>query len=170
MSNGSHGFLGEEFLTWLWFQEETQGGEFTLSRDRIVGISFDDLLVFAPRDDEDVEQQLRKGIPSRSHVARTALRQGHGLAMARVTLAMDQRTWAVTLVGKTLELRSIRWPEDDEDSMSSEARTEDRVSALWDLREIVAALYERFLRVRLAPGYQEGQGQAQAEWMARGVG
>ncbi|HIE70972.1 MAG TPA: hypothetical protein EYP98_12805 [Planctomycetes bacterium] len=34
----THGFLGEEFLTWLWFKWETDGGEFTLSGGRIVGI------------------------------------------------------------------------------------------------------------------------------------
>ena len=30
----SHGFLGEEFLTWLWWKAETAGGEFELSRGR----------------------------------------------------------------------------------------------------------------------------------------
>ena len=25
----THGFLGEEFLTWLWFKWESEGGEFT---------------------------------------------------------------------------------------------------------------------------------------------
>ena len=30
----THGFLGEEFLTWVWFRWETDGGEFTLSTTR----------------------------------------------------------------------------------------------------------------------------------------
>ncbi len=30
----THGWLGEEFLTWLWFRWETDGGEFTLPGGR----------------------------------------------------------------------------------------------------------------------------------------
>ena len=35
----SHGFLGEEFLTWLWFRWENDGGEFTLGGGRVVGVA-----------------------------------------------------------------------------------------------------------------------------------
>ena len=67
-------FLGEEFLTWLWFRIETQGGDFDLPGNRAVGLSFDDFLAFAPRDDDETEHTLKKGTPSRSAEASTALR------------------------------------------------------------------------------------------------
>ncbi|MHC5065518.1 MAG: hypothetical protein ACYTG5_16260, partial [Planctomycetota bacterium] len=60
------GFLGEEFLTWLWYRMENEGGEFNLPGGRVIALSMDDYLCFAPRDDDDTEHSLRRGIPSRS--------------------------------------------------------------------------------------------------------
>ena len=58
-------FLGEEFLTWLWHQTETSGGDFELPGNREVGVSLDDFIAFAPRDDDETEHTLKKGSPSR---------------------------------------------------------------------------------------------------------
>ena len=81
------GFLGEEFLTWLWFRIETEGGDFDLGRDRHVGVSFDDFIAFAPLDNDETEQTLRKGSPSRCAEAAAALRNGRRLTRARLVLA-----------------------------------------------------------------------------------
>ena len=166
MTAGSHGFLGQEFLTWLWFRIETDGGEFTLSRERVVGVSMDDLLQFAPRDDEETSQVLKKGIPSRTAEARVSLQQGHRLAKARLAIACDQRVWSVTLDGATMSLGSVKLPEDDEEATSAEEKTEERVSNLLDLQEIAAELYGLFLRERLAPDYHATGAERQAQWMA----
>ena len=77
-------FLGEEFLTWLWFRIETEGGEFDIGRQRELAVSFDDFIAFAPRDGDETEQTLRKGIPTRSPEASAALRHGHRLTRARL--------------------------------------------------------------------------------------
>ena len=91
----SHGFLGEEFLTWLWFRWETQGGEFTLSGGRVVGVALDDFLTFAALNEDETEQTLRRGLPTRTAEARTALRQGRAPGRAarrgRATVDRDPR-------------------------------------------------------------------------------
>lgn len=166
MTKGSHSFLGQEFLTWLWFQTETQGGEFTISRDRQVGVSLDDLLVFEPRDDTGTTQQLKGCIPSRTHAARLALRQGHRLAKAQLTLAMDCRTWTVTVEGGSLVMGSIKLPEDDAESNSHGEKTEERADNYLDLDAILTELYGQFLEARLAPEYLEVEAKDQAAWMA----
>jgi hypothetical protein len=76
---GSHGFLGEEFLTWIWFRWETDGGEFTLPGGRVVGIALDDFLCFAAPHDDETEQTLRRGLPTR-----TADRQRSGNGATQV--------------------------------------------------------------------------------------
>jgi len=60
----THGFLGEEFLTWLWFRWETQVGEFTLPGGRVVGVVIDDMLNSAEVDwirDPDPVNQPQEG-------------------------------------------------------------------------------------------------------------
>lgn len=166
MSDGSHAFLGQEFLTWLWYQIETNGGEFELSRDRIVGISLDDMLQFAPRDDGETSQLLRKGLPSRTPAARTALQNGQRLAKARLAMATSDREWMFTLDGATLGLGSIKLPEDDEELDSAQERSTERVANLLELHELLGDVYGLFLKERLADDYLTKGAEAQANWMA----
>lgn len=165
-ASATHGFLGEEFLTWLWFRWETDGGEFTLPGGRVVGVALDDFLSFAAPSADETEQTLRRGLPTRTAEARTALRQGRRLRKARLLLAEGSRQWTATLDAPTLALGSVRLPDDDEDCASDADRTADRAANWLAVHEIVHALYGTFLRDRLRPDYLTTTGEAQARWMA----
>lgn len=161
----THGFLGEELLTWLWFRWETEGGEFTLPGGRVVGIALDDLLQFAPHSDDEHTQTLRHGLPTRAPEARTALRQGHRLSHARLLIAEGSRQWSVTLHGAEMRFGSTKLPDDAEECESAIDRTTDRVANWLALHEIVGALYGVFLRVRVGEGWREEAGRM-AAWMS----
>ena len=159
----THGFLGEEFLTWLWFRWETDGGEFSLSGGRVVGIAIDDLLVFAPLGDDDTKQTLAHGMPTRTAEARQALRGGHRVAKARLLIAEGARQWVATIEGATMRI-AAKLPEDAEDCESAEDRNGDRAANWLALHEIVAALFGLFVRARVSEGWQE-EAAAMADWM-----
>lgn len=159
-------FLGEEFLTWLWFRIETDGGEFDLGRNRTVGVSFDDYIAFAPRDDDETEHTLKKGSPSRCAEAAAALHNGRRLRRAKLILGQGEMVWSVTIDGPTMNLLSVKLPEDDPDADSAEERSVDRIRGFLEVQEIVGALYRAFLEQRLAPDYLDRGATAQAEWMA----
>lgn len=160
------GFLGEEFLTWLWFRIETEGGEFDLGEGKILAVSFDDFIAFAPRDDDETEQTLKKGLPSRSLEASAALRNGRRLTRAKLIIAMGELQWTTVLDGPTMNLMSCKLPEDDEDCEGPEERNLERISGFLGLRDHVASLYKLFLRERLRPEYLEQGAAQQATWMA----
>ena len=160
----THGFLGEEFLTWLWFRWETDGGEFQLPGGRVVGLALDDLLTFAAPDDE-TEQTLRHGLPTRTEEARTGLRQGRRLRKARLLLAEGPRTWSVTLDGQEMLLLGAKLPDDDPEAADAAERSRERAANFLLLHELVGGIYEQFLRVRLCDGYLGTDAEAQASWM-----
>jgi hypothetical protein len=162
----THGFLGEEFLTWLWFRWETDGGEFTLPGGRVVGVALDDFLSFSAKSDDETEQTLRRGLPTRTAEARTALRQGNRLKRARLLLAEGSRQWSATLDAPTLTLTGVKLPEDAEECESDVDRTADRSANWLALHEIVQALFGMFLRERLQPDYKQAGAERQARWMA----
>lgn len=162
----THGFLGEEFLTWLWFRWETSGGEFTLSGGRVVGVALDDFLSFAAPSEDETEQTLRRGLPTRTAEARTALRQGRRLRKARLLIAEGSRQWSATLDAPTLTLTGVKLPEDAEECESDVDRTADRSANWLALHEIVQALYGVFLRERLKADYKQTGAEQQARWMA----
>lgn len=162
----SHGFLGEEFLTWLWFRTETEGGEFDLGEGRVVGLSFDDYIEFAPLDDDETEHTLKKGIPTRSSEARAALKSGHRLRRARLVLGMGDLIWLFTLDGPTLGLRSVKLPDDDEEAEGPEEVSRERAVNFLLIHELMGKVYREFLRLRLRRDYRASAGAEQARWMA----
>ena len=162
----SHGFLGEEFLTWIWFRWETDGGEFTLPGGRVVGVALDDFLAFAAPSQDETEQTLRRGLPTRTAEARTALREGRRLRKARLLVAEGSRQWAATIDAPTMALNGVKLPEDAEECESEADRTADRAANWLALHEIVQALYARFLKERLRGDYLKTTAEQQARWMA----
>jgi len=86
-------FLGDEFLTWVWWKCDTGEAEF-VRLGSSYGVAFEDLLQFAPCQDQDHVQTLRGGSPTRAAEARTALRRGHLLRKARILIAEGDRAWS----------------------------------------------------------------------------
>lgn len=164
--SAEHAFLGEEFLTWLWFRLETEGGDFELPDARTASVSLDDFLAFAPGDDDETEQTLRKGLPSRSAEARAALRNGRRVRRMKLIVAIGDREWSLTIEGPTLNLQGVKLPPDPEDTDSREELDAERAAAFFEVRGVVSALYRRFLDDRLRDDYKATAGEAQAQWMA----
>ena len=159
-----HAFLGEEFLTWLWFQLETDGGEFDLDEHGTVGVMLDDMIMFAARDDDETEQTLRKGRPTRCAEAATALRGGRRLKRAKLILAQGRDEWTVTVDAASMNLLSIKLPPDDEEATSFVERSRARMHNFLLLHDLVAGLYRAFLRTRLQDDYLETAAKRQASW------
>ena len=160
------GFLGQEFLTWLWYRCEIRsGGEFSLPGNRLVGVAIDDLLAFAAAADETA-QTMRHGLPTRAPESRAALRTGHRLAKAKMLIAEGPRQWTVTVDGATMLLGSVKLPEDAEECECAEDRTADRAANWLALRAIVDGLFAEFMTFRAGPDWMKREAVAMAEWMA----
>ncbi len=163
----THAFLGEEFLTWLWFRIDTTGGDFELGGGRSVAVAIDDFLAFAPGDDDELEQTLRKGMPTHSREARTALRNGRRLRKAKLIVAEGPLQFGVTLDGESLNLSSVKLPDDSEECESAQDRNLERAANFFALHELLGGLYHVFLDDRLRPEYLKTSAERQAQWMAR---
>jgi recombination associated protein RdgC len=112
-------FLGRDFLTWLWFRCESEGGEFDLGgRDGggQTAVMVEDALALVSVDEDGSVMTLRKGSPTARPEAANALAAGMTLKKARVFVARGPREWQFTLDGETLDLGGLKTPEiDDKD-------------------------------------------------------
>ena len=158
-------FLGEEFLTWLWFRRDTEGGEFEIG-ERRVEITIDDFLSFAPGESDETEQTLRKGLPTRTAEARAALRDGRRVRCAKLLVADRDQHWSLVLDGPTLQMRSVRMGEEDADDTTPRDRSVARAAGFVEVFDVLCGVYELFLRDRLRQDYLGTSGESQAQWMA----
>ena len=140
-------FLASEFLTWLWFRCETEGGTFDLPSGGL-SIAVEDALQLASWDEDGVKASLRGGAPTKRPEAAHALAAGLLLSKARFVGARGGREWLFALDGQTLDLTSVKVvdPEDDDEP---EDTLSDKLAAGEELRLAIDELYDVFLGLRL---------------------
>lgn len=140
-------FLGEEFLTWIWFRSELQDGHFQLGEDDRLEIFFDDQLTLETYRAEAERHRLSGGAPSFSPEAKQALRQGKRVTKAKLRLGKEGREWVVTVNAQTLGLSGMKIPavlsKQDDD------RFFERMYLIEEAENALRMLYRNFLEIRL---------------------
>jgi hypothetical protein len=143
-------FLAQEFLTWLWFRCEVEGGEFDLESGG-VAVVVEDALAFSSWDPDGTRATIRGGTPTIRPEAAGALGAGLVLRRARLLVARNDREWHFSLDGETLDLLGVKVPErEDEAEDDGVDLLVEKLAAGEELRAIVDGLYQQFLAVRLA--------------------
>jgi len=154
LSDGADGvgFLGPEFLTWLWWRAETEPA-FRHPDGTEVFLHFDEYLEFRGERAAARRTVLRAGVPAASREARAALRSGKALASARILLARGEEEVRFTLRAEELDVSSLRLP-----APEGETREERLVACLEAQERFLSDLdlcYGTFLAVRLGPAWPE---------------
>ena len=147
-------FLGEEFLTWLWWRNETGSSTYELASSEAVGVTLDDYLLIGGGSD-DTEQTLRKGLPTRSAEATAALRSGKRLQRARLIVGTQHEEWSLTLDGTRFAFQSVKLQTEEDGELADDERDLARMQGFLRISGIVDELYEQFLAERLTPGFDE---------------
>ena len=141
------GFLGKEFLTWLWFRSELHEGLIEIDDGGPAAeIWLTDSLTLSGAGQGAEKVTLRAEDPGVTPEARSALAQGKKVESARLRIVRAQREWTLTLKGETLALSSIKIPavltkEEDE-------KLRERLHLMDQLDTMVATLFTSFLQLR----------------------
>jgi hypothetical protein len=154
-------FLGPEFLTRLWWQQESPGAGKT---PRATEVLVEDNLRFDARDAEQVASAFRGTFASRDPGARAALHGGRLLDRARLSVASGYRCWQATLDAARLRLGAVKLPDDPEDAESAEDRTLARAGSWFGVHGDIERLFAAFLHTRRSPDWQQ-EADAIGAWM-----
>lgn len=145
-------FLAQEFLTWIWFRCEVDGGEFDLPEGSMA-VVVEDALSLVSWDEDDTRVGLRGGNPTLRPEAANSLAAGLMLRKARLFAARGDREWQFSLDGETLDLSGVKVPETPEGE-EVEDPLADKLAACEELRGMIDALFRLFLGVRLCPDWE----------------
>jgi hypothetical protein len=139
--------LGHDFLTWLWYFWEHDGGQFRLDGDDPFGLMLEDPLMFVMEGDGAHETVLRKGMPLLSTEAKSALVAGKKLKRAKLTLARGEEVWVTNLDATDFGFRGLKMPKRDQ-QLDPVSRFQERMLALDTFMRAFGVLFDRFLDVR----------------------
>jgi len=159
-------FWGHEFLTWLWFRSEEEGGDLEAQGLGPVTLWIEDRLVLGSLDTESKENILKEGDVSKSGEAATALQVGKKVLEARFGLIREDREYRFLLKGDTFDLQGVTIPKvlaEEGDDWHATA-----LIRLGHIREVVAvldALFAEFAALRTGGTWQGEVVPAMSRWI-----
>lgn len=168
-------FLGQEFLTWLWYKSDERGGSIYLSSaGSDILLVFEKHLLLEYGEGDAFEKLICQGLQAELQEARTGLAMGKKLEQARILLRRGDYEWKFTLKGSMLEYRSVRLPktmsqaEESEDAAAMEGMLLDRIGLIEELVRTVDELFRMFLTLRTGSEWPRELGRVR-DWIHKGA-
>jgi len=150
-------FLGQEFLTWLWWKSEERGGSVEIPVFGDITVVFEKHMLLEYGEGEYSEKLVCTGLQTELKEARTGLLMGKKLEQARIQIVKDSYEWNFTLGAALFEFRNVKLPKTagtEQGAGNSEEETEgmilERVFLFEELVRIVNDLFRMFLKVRIS--------------------
>ena len=167
-------FLGQEFLTWLWFKSEERGGAILLPGAGDIQVVFEKHMRLESGEGESLERLICKGLQTELQEARTGLLMGKKLEQARVYLAKGDYEWRFSLSATLFEFRNVSLPktvlssDDSSDPLAWEAKILERIGMSEEVMQTIDELFRMFLKIRISSGWSQEKAGLKA-WIAKGA-
>lgn len=167
-SDSTDAILGQEFLTWLWYQSDTAPGAFTDANGQPFAVSMEQRIVVAGGAGEARETASVSGSLSPLREARFGLGTGKKVTRALVRLEKDDMAFQFTLRAEDFSIGSLRTPKLDRNDADDEpdALLLEKIYLVETCLALLDGLYARFLTLRLSPGWQKEVADM-SQWMTR---
>jgi len=141
------GFLGPEFVTYLWYRSELDDPTLELEGAETCEVVFEKDLVLTGEAGQATASTLKGESPSLAPEAAAALLAGKKVKRARLSLMAGHSTWEVTLNAQTFDWSGLKI--DTPPSLPFTEATPARLNALEEFHRVFSLLYSRFLDLRL---------------------
>lgn len=155
-------FLGQEFLTWLWWKSEERGGSIDLPGIGDITVAFEKHMLLESGEGESSEKLICTGLQTELQEARTGLQMGKKLEQARLVIGHNSYEYSLTLAGAMMEFRNVRLPKTEatendktENPEEVEGMILERIYLIEELVKLVNTLYGMFLQVRLGVNWRD---------------
>lgn len=144
--------LGEEFLTWLWYQSDTAPASFKTDKGEPFNVYMEQRIVVQGGEGEKKETASVSGSLSPLREARFGLATGKKVCRALIRLEKDDFVWQFTVKAEDFTFGSLKTPkidstdkDDDPDALLLE-----KIYLLELAISLFDSLYLSFLRLRLS--------------------
>lgn len=165
-------FLGREFLTWLLFRVEEDGGRLTIGDD-VVEMTLGDRVVMQEQGERNARLTLVDEGDMSSELG-AGLRRNKLIDRARIAVTRGERRWELSLDGGMLTYDSLRCPKlgDRDAALSDDPRAlfeNDLFLRLADVEEVIGfidGLFSSFCQLRASSRWEAETLPALRAWVA----
>jgi len=150
-------FIGDEFLTWLWFSMEKDSTSLEKLSPDLLSIEIGNRIVLENRYQQSVERITIKGEDANFDEGKLALRKGAVVTEMNLCLKSGGQEWRFTIKGESLNISGFKTPfsgpietaEDVEGAVVEKAYLYDQAI------QIVDNLFKSFIKTRVSNDWQD---------------
>jgi len=160
--------LGEEFLTWLWYQSDTAPGSFTDKEGNPFNVYMEQRIVVQGGQGQSKETATVSGSLSPLREARFGLGTGKKVTRALVRLEKDDMAFQFTLKAEDFGVGSLKTPKLDATDKDDEpdAIFLEKIYLMETCMALLDSLYATFLKLRLSREW-ESEVKTMGQWLTR---
>jgi len=159
--------LGDDFLSWVWFASENKDGAFEIvegGHKEFASILLEGPMTLVHEGNGAHEAILRKGAPTISREAKTAMLSSKKLRRAKLTLVVNKEQWSTSFDARTWTFGGLKVPPSPE-KLDGVSMFEHRIMAVARFMSIVENIYGRFLGARKAQASWDAEVEAFQQWL-----
>lgn len=160
-------FLGDEFLTWLWFVIEQDPAIFKGMDPDLISFEIGNRIVLEKRKKESVERITIKGENANFEEGMLALNKGALVAELNLICRTIEQKWQFTLKGESLNLSGFKTPKiaplESPDDL--EGAILEKVFLYDKILQFLVKLYKEFIELRTADKWPSRVVPAIKKWM-----
>lgn len=160
-------YIGQDFLTWLWFHIERSGGEIVTSQNEVFGLSMEQRISVQGGEGESKDTAVCSGPRSELREARLGLMTGKKVNQARLKIEQDSEAWQMQLRAEDFAMSGLKTPKVEtklEEGDDPDAPFLEKMYLVERCLQVVDELFAKFLRLRLSEDWAEEQ-KALRQWV-----
>ena len=160
-------FLGEEFLTWLWFSIEKDQNLFKNFDQEFVALEVGNRIVFENRRKESAERITIKGEGAGLEEGILALKNGALVTELNIVYRSAELKWQFTLKGESLNVSSLNVPTTDtpEPDEELEGYILEKLFLYDKIFAFLKSLYTHFVKLRISNDWQKKEIGSIRKWI-----
>ncbi len=149
-------FLGDEFLTWLWFVIEQDPSIFKDMDPDLTSLEIGNRIVLEKRKSKSVERITIKGEDAHFEEGMLALKKGALVAELNLVYRATEQKWQFTLKGESLNLSSFTPPKitPPQSPDDLEGTILEKVFLYDKILQFLEKLYKHFIHLRTSNTWQ----------------
>lgn len=150
-------FLGEEFLTWLWFVIEKDPVILKKADPDLTSLEIGNRIVLENRHKKSIERITIKGENASLEEAMLALQKGALVAELNLVYRSAEQKWQFTIKAESLNLSSLKTPQTavPESPEDMEGVVLEKIFLYDKILQFLDKLYKTFIKYRVSTRWQK---------------
>ncbi len=159
-------FLGDEFLTWLWFVIDQDPASLKAVEPDLTSLEIGNRIVLEKRHQKALERITIKGENAGLEEAMLALKKGALVTELNLVYRSDQLKWQFTLKGESLNLSSLKTPKiaAPENPEDMEGVVLEKIFLYDKILQFLEKLYKTFIKLRVSNRWQSREISLIKKW------